>query len=424
MIVFTGYTLLACLLTVSGRTLHLPHIFSGNHFHPVSHGHSGHSTHLTSGLWQYFLNHFGHSSHYSGSQSNHNTHHSVTTPHVNNTFGPVKPEIQPTLSTKVPGLSKPDSGTPEVGTDQSATVASVDERERFDNWKNKWLLNHLSTCGDQPIEPIFPTHRIIGGGQAVEGSWPWMVSFFSKTIRQHVCAGSIIDNQWIVSAAHCFKEFQLFFRGIPDIKEDLEVRVGLHNNTADTRDHYMQIYHADHILLHPSFKLETLDNDIALVRLDRPIVFNEHVKQVCLIGRDAKGEDSCIITGWGRQKQPVAEPGGLPKLDPSAWPNILKQAVIPVIDQTDCSDLYKDKLTSHMICAGYLDGSVDTCNGDSGGPLLCGGTQDGRWTLTGITSWGGANYKGCARKEQPGVYTKVSGYYRWILASMYSHRRI
>ncbi|XP_069125275.1 trypsin-like [Argopecten irradians] len=402
MIIFTGYTLLICLQTASGRSFHIPHIYTGNIFHQGLHGHSTYNTHLTSQLWQYFLNHFGHSSHQSGSHSTQGGTH----PHLNITATTTKPET-------------PNTQAPEVGTDQSATALGIADTQRFDRWKNHWILNHLSSCGDQPIKPFFPIHRIIGGDQAVDGSWPWMVSFFSKTLRQHLCAGSIIDNHWIVSAAHCFVEWQLILHDIPDITDDIEVRVGLHNNTANTADKYLQIKHADHILVHPSFDLDTLDNDIALVRLNQPVRFNEHVKHVCLIGRDAQGTDNCVITGWGRQTQPES----IPKFDPSAWPNVLKQAMLPVINHTDCSNLYRDKLTSHMICAGYLDGSVDACKGDSGGPLLCQATQDGRWAILGITSWEGLDYKGCSEKKQPGVYTKVSGYYNWILTSMFLHRR-
>ncbi|OWF49582.1 trypsin-like [Mizuhopecten yessoensis] len=426
MLVFAGYTALCCLLSVSGRTIHLPHTFSGDIFHHGLHGHTAHTTHLTSGLWQYLLSHFGHSQHHPHSHHTHSTDQEVINSEVNITSGTIKPETQPTQGNEIPEVSNtvPGSGIPEVGTDQSVTTGSIDERQSFGRWKDQWLLNHLSTCGDQPIEPVFPTNRIIGGRQAVDGSWPWMVSFYSKTIRQHVCAGTIIDSKWIVSAAHCFVEFQLIFHHIPDIKDDLEVRVGLYNNTASTADQYMQTYHADHILVHPEFELDILDNDIALVHLDTPISFTDHAQPVCLFGQDAKGEDKCIITGWGRQKKPVPASGGLPKLDPSAWPNILKQAAVPILDHTDCGELYMDKLTSHMICAGYLDGRVDACNGDSGGPLLCQQTRDGRWSLTGITSWGGTDYKGCAEADLPGVYTKVSGYYHWVLASMYSLRRL
>ncbi|OWK54008.1 Transmembrane protease serine 7 [Lonchura striata] len=87
----------------------------------------------------------------------------------------------------------------------------------------------------------------------------------------------------------------------------------------------------------------------------------------------------------------------------------LQEARVRMINQSVCSKLYDDLITSRMLCAGNLDGGVDACQGDSGGPLACTG-KGNRWYLAGIVSWG----EGCARRNRPGVYTKVAALYDWI----------
>ena len=66
-------------------------------------------------------------------------------------------------------------------------------------------------------------------------------------------------------------------------------------------------------------------------------------------------------------------------------------------------------ITAGMICAGYDEGAIDTCSGDSGGPMVV-ERAGGGWILVGVTSWG----LGCAQANSPGVYARVSYYKDWI----------
>ncbi|XP_053383543.1 serine protease 41-like [Mercenaria mercenaria] len=97
--------------------------------------------------------------------------------------------------------------------------------------------------------------------------------------------------------------------------------------------------------------------------------------------------------------------------------NALHVADVPLIDQKTCSLVseYKNQVTDHMICAGLETGGVDSCNGDSGGPLQC--QIDGTWYHVGITSWGADE---CAEPRKPGVYTDVSKYTDWIYTQIFS----
>jgi len=95
------------------------------------------------------------------------------------------------------------------------------------------------------------------------------------------------------------------------------------------------------------------------------------------------------------------------------WSSVLRQVVVPVLTQTQCSQpsFYGSYVTDNMLCAGYVDGGKDACRGDSGGPLVCRDVDDRRrWTLHGVVSFG----SGCAQPRKPGVYTRVTKFVDWI----------
>uniref|UniRef100_A0A8C4UEP1 Peptidase S1 domain-containing protein n=1 Tax=Falco tinnunculus TaxID=100819 RepID=A0A8C4UEP1_FALTI len=152
------------------------------------------------------------------------------------------------------------------------------------------------------------------------------------------------------------------------------------------------------IIVHPQYDQSISDYDIALLEMEMPVLFSELVQPICLpsTSRVFVYGTVCYVTGWGHTHF-------------HAHGSSLQEARVRIINQSVCNKLYDDLITSRMLCAGNLNGGVDACQGDSGGPLACTG-KGNRWYLAGIVSWG----EGCARRNRPGVYTKVMALYDWI----------
>ncbi|XP_006834572.1 PREDICTED: plasma kallikrein [Chrysochloris asiatica] len=249
----------------------------------------------------------------------------------------------------------------------------------------------LCKTGDSSVCTPKLSARIVGGTRSSLAEWPWQVSLqVTLKTQSHMCGGSIIGNQWVLTAAHCFDGLAW-----PDI---WRIYGGILNISEITKETpFSQI---KEIIIHQQYAVSEGGHDIALVKLETPLNYTELQKPVCLPSKDDTNTiyTNCWITGWGFNK----EKGEIQ--------NILQKANIPLVTNEECQRRYSDyEITKQMICAGYKEGGTDACKGDSGGPLVC--KHDGIWHLVGITSWG----EGCARREQPGVYTKVAEYVDWIL---------
>ncbi|XP_078534221.1 plasma kallikrein-like isoform X2 [Lissotriton helveticus] len=242
------------------------------------------------------------------------------------------------------------------------------------------------------------SRRIVGGTNSSVGEWPWQVSLHIKRIgrvQKHACGGSIIANKWIVTAAHCFDIFSK--------PENWLVYAGI---LMQSEINAFAPYHkVRNIFLHPSYTKQEAETgyDVALFELETPMNYTDLQLPICLPAKAEKDKiySSCWVTGWG-----FTEESGYIS-------NILQKAEIPRISNEECQSNYKQRrISNSMTCAGYKTGGVDSCKGDSGGPFAC--QSEGVWDLVGITSWG----EGCARQEQPGVYTKVSEFTDWILQTI------
>ncbi|XP_068550754.1 ovochymase-2 isoform X2 [Anas acuta] len=252
-------------------------------------------------------------------------------------------------------------------------------------------------CGVPSNQPRFIFSRIIGGEEAVPYSWPWQVSI--QISNEHICGGAVLAKEWVVTAAHCFNSKE-FYRDL------WMVVTGLHDLTEQE---YRQKRSVKQYIIHPSFNKTTMDSDIALLQLAKPLEFNHYVRPVCLPAKDEVIQPStvCIVTGWGTHEEDREKS------------KKLRQLEVPILVLDRCQTYYinlPSKVTQRMICAGFpLEEGKDSCTGDSGGPLVCPSEDDSRfYTLHGITSWG----LGCGRKSYPGVYTNIAFFVDWIKQSV------
>ncbi|XP_060739166.1 transmembrane protease serine 9 isoform X2 [Tachysurus vachellii] len=238
-------------------------------------------------------------------------------------------------------------------------------------------------CGQRPE---FRHQRIVGGVSAHRGEWPWVASLQFQ--RLHRCGATLIHCKWLITAAHCFSRKESNPHGWT-VSLGSVLRSGLG----------ALVIPVQRIIQHPAFNSSNMDFDVALVQLSIPAPSSYTIQTLCLPSPTHsffKGTE-CYITGWGSMR----EDGKLT--------NQLQKAQVGIIDQSECQQSYGRKLTANMMCAGSMEGGIDTCLGDSGGPLACRESR-GRWFIAGVTSWG----RGCARNRFPGVYTRITSIREWI----------
>ncbi|KAK1168851.1 chymotrypsinogen A-like [Acipenser oxyrinchus oxyrinchus] len=224
--------------------------------------------------------------------------------------------------------------------------------------------------------------RIINGVVACPNSWPWQVSLQYK--GQHYCGGSLIHQNWVLTAGHC------------DFNRDTDaVVLGAHDLSSKTEK--IQVIQVSEKYNHSNYGGFPPANDLALLRLQTPARLGDTVIPICLPdgGVEVDASWSCVSTGWGATD-----------LVNQVFPTKLNQASLPIIGSKSCTDYWGDTIKSTHVCAGAA-GST-SCRGDSGGPLEC--QKDSLYLLIGVVSWGN---KECVT-QAPAIYTKVSAYRQWI----------
>ncbi|XP_058459515.1 uncharacterized protein LOC131435532 isoform X4 [Malaya genurostris] len=261
---------------------------------------------------------------------------------------------------------------------------------------------NLGQCGIRNAQGINGRIKnpVYVDGDSEFGEYPWQVAILKKDPKEsvYVCGGTLIDNQFIITAAHCVKTYSGF---------DLRVRLGEWDVNHDVEFYPYIERDVISVQVHPEYYAGTLDNDLAVLKMDSPVDFSNtpHISPACLPDRytDFSGQ-RCWTTGWGKDAFG----------DYGKYQNILKEVDVPIVNDNQCQNQlrqtrlgYQYKLHPGFICAGGEEGK-DACKGDGGGPLVC--ERNGSWQVVGVVSWG----IGCGKANVPGVYVKVAHYLDWL----------
>jgi secreted trypsin-like serine protease len=266
----------------------------------------------------------------------------------------------------------------------------------------------------QSVQP-----RIVGGDLTAIDKYPWQAAVVinpskasGSAYARQFCGGSLITPSIVLTAAHCLYDDDPDCDPTGDVDvclpedpegdttkrvdpDDIDVVLGatkLKTAPAES-EHDVQGVSID-----PAFDPGTFQNDIGYIVLSAPVELSDTVQTIDLAGHDEAAvwapETMVEVSGWGS-----TEYGG-------STVNALRGASIPIVADSTCgSALYYGTAfdPATMVCAGFAEGGVDSCNGDSGGPLES-PLEGGGYRLVGITSWGFR----CAEPNSPGVYTRIA----------------
>mmetsp|Transcript_6689 Transcript_6689/g.13603 ORF Transcript_6689/g.13603 Transcript_6689/m.13603 type:complete len:718 (+) Transcript_6689:322-2475(+) len=250
--------------------------------------------------------------------------------------------------------------------------------------------------------------RIIGGTEADSARFPYAVSL--QYSGEHFCGGSLIGPDIVLTAGHCNGEFSLN---------------GISYNVVIGRNDLNKFWAGESIktrkeVRHPQYVDETVENDFNLIFLSRKVSFSnvnyvQINKNPLVPVDDGDGIDELTVVGWGDtdSSDDISDPSDvlietqlypITNKDCESSQGLVNTAVGPIF--TDLNG----GISENMLCA--KANGKDACNGDSGGPLVIKGNDaTGSDDIqVGIVSWG----LGCADKNFPGVYSRISSQYQWI----------
>ncbi|KAG8236448.1 hypothetical protein J437_LFUL016744 [Ladona fulva] len=280
----------------------------------------------------------------------------------------------------------PPSSTP------TSTPPPVDEvAEDVSQHRNLNLLP-LGLCG--PIAD----NRIFGGNRTKLNEMPWMalVAYSVRSGSPFRCGGTVINSNYVLTAAHCVKF-------LPSNLRPVSVRLGEHNLDSDIDcDDDPDIDPADRVCA-------PAPQDIRIEEIIAHPSYVDSVRPICLpvgLPEQTKTFDGVkvIVSGWGVTENATTSP-------------ILLKVSVPVMPHQQCSTAFRGTVpisAVSQICAGGVRGGGDSCSGDSGGPLNHFGEVQAtlRTVQHGVVSFGPRN---CASPGQPGVYTRVGHFMKWVL---------
>ncbi|XP_037871589.1 chymotrypsin-2 [Bombyx mori] len=259
---------------------------------------------------------------------------------------------------------------------------SLRDQIRNEEIRRKTMVANIAqTFVLRGFESPFLAPRVVGGVTVPDGRIPYQASL-RTLFNSHFCGGSILNEKWVLTAAHCT---------VGQSHLTMQVVVGTNNLHIGGEHHSVES-----IIIHSDYNSMAISNDVSLVKVSNDIVFNDNVQSIQLPDDDTDVGADVMLSGWGRLSYP------------GVYPNHLQMLNLTSLSVELCQDIFVgiNPVFSTQICAMTKVGE-GACHGDSGGPLVEGNT------VVGVVSWG----MPCAR-GYPDVYSRVFAFKDWILEKM------
>jgi secreted trypsin-like serine protease len=286
--------------------------------------------------------------------------------------------------------------------------------------------------------------RVLNGRIAEDGAWPWQVALMREGSKpgyvSQFCGGSLIQDTWVLTAAHCVIDSRDDGNFLAD-KDKIVVMVG--SNTISSEGDFVPV---EKIVAHPGYNPNGFDTDIALIKLTRKPT--KPFKTITIPTADyadilEQPGVTTIVTGWGRTETGEASPRLLegkiqmlsrdvcnaalmkPRLSLAAE-DFVKAVNVLGVSGDSANKLWQQLIseaalpfTNNMICSGTPEGPRGACDGDSGGPLVV-PVDGGNFIQAGIVSWGmfQSDGQGCDRQAKFSAYTRAGNFADWVLTEL------
>jgi len=309
---------------------------------------------------------------------------------------------------------------------------------------HKWLVLSVAFLVASPIDVSNakakecgikgPSSRIVGGRTAAPGEFPWQVSIQGHGSCPgcpwvHGCGGTIISEDWILTAAHC----SIIIAKNAAARAACRVVVGAWNVSSTSEN--TQSIGIDRVFVHPGYVDENMTDagiilnpgsmDIALLKLNRSINFNDpFVGPACMpnLTNEYRGRPDCVVSGWGLTEHEYEQHSlawimgphsTLQKASGRIWTRKAAQAAWAPVILDDA--LLAFGRPRHAGMPGMMP-----CHGDSGGPLVC-KEENGAYSVVGVFSTMPDNCTTSQGETQPGLFTEVAAVNDWLLETQSLH---
>ncbi|XP_002742424.1 uncharacterized protein LOC100367752 [Saccoglossus kowalevskii] len=233
---------------------------------------------------------------------------------------------------------------------------------------------------------IQPKGVMVGSSTSSDDVIPWLATIYSTTLHANICGATLINNQWVITAAHCLETSGITMNTL---------RVYLGNSNS---------YRVERIIVHPDYNVDSpLDSDIALVKLEKQVSYAYNILPVCLPHTgEVKQRLNVGVSGWAAGMATDGESNDVP---------LPHQTRLEVMERHTCKQHRSETITDKMFCAARpsSDYEKDVCLHDNGGSFTK--KWNGRWYLLGITSLG----IGCSSSNSPGVYAAFYWFSDWVI---------